>query len=67
MPIYVWLIKLNCLVFWQASVAAGSTGDGLRAVSEPLLEAIAGYKKAAASVKSLLPKAKAKPRAKAAA
>jgi hypothetical protein len=60
-------IKLNLFVFCQAAVAAGSGGDSLRAVSEPLESAIAAYKKAAISVKSLLPKAKPKAKAKAAA
>ena len=45
-------------------MAGGATDDALRPSMEALLEAISAYKKAAGTVKSLLPKAKGKAKAK---
>ena len=46
-------------------MAAGTTDDALRPFMEALLGAITAYKKAAGTVKSLLPKAKGKAKGKA--
>ena len=50
---------------WQGALAAGSAGEGLVDLTQALVSAIASYKGAAMSVKSLMPKAKGKAKAKA--
>lgn len=52
-------------VLWQGALAAGRDGETLVELTQALVEAIASYKGAAASVKSLMPKAKGKAKAKA--
>eukprot|EP00435_Cladocopium_sp_Y103_P052968 s614_g16.t2 len=48
---------------WEAKVASGTDGEALRPFTEALTVAVAGYKGAASTVRSLLPKAKAKAKA----
>lgn len=52
-------------LFCKAAMAAGTAGDKLRPNLEALVETVNGYKTAAVSVKSLLPKAKGKAKAQA--
>jgi len=48
----------------EAQLASGTTGDDLRPAIEELTVSIGTYKTAASSVRSLLPKAKAKAKSK---
>lgn len=61
----VWLHKLSL----QVAISTGKDGEQLVPMTQQLVHDISTYKTAAASVKSLLPKAKAKasgnPKAKA--
>jgi len=57
-------LKTDLFFFpWKAKLASGHDGDALRPFTEGLTVAISSYKTTAATVRSLLPKAKAKAKA----
>ena len=71
--IYIYMYIYNNLLYisntWaslscEAQLASGTTGDDLRPAIEELTVSIGTYKTAASSVRSLLPKAKAKAKSK---
>ena len=54
------------ILLWKAAMASGTAGESLRPTMEALVATVGDYKAAAGSVKSLLPKAKGKAKAKSA-